>query len=390
MRTDIVLVGLVGALTVVAASTSAADEPVLTRKTASAEGMTVTFNPEEKITLELKDAKLADVIRTLGQLAKMPVYVDPDVEGSVTLKVQDIPFQKVLAMLSQENGISIRIEKGVLIASRSSSSLLPALTLPEKFQALPRVAVEEYSKSFTGQPLDMRVHWNGADTCTLLKYSPSQTPTIILPLSSDSGKTVHVTQFGYDPVTRTRFLAVENSLVRYATALAPTRGFAVTKKTESDDLSVAVAPHKSGGDSCAEPLRQTPGRSEPVTLYIAIREAGPDGQVRSAPKVTILPGTTFTASSGLEDEASGQHRNLLLYGYVSRDGKSIVAALVATSIWVDPKDGRPYVFSQVSDMANHFFSLKPEGVLVGSLPPGVATDRPMEVSIALTPEGVRE
>src|SRR4029077_1957498 len=153
--------------------------------------------------------------------------------------------------------------------------------------------------------------------------------------------------------------ALENSLLHHVTALASTRGFAVQKKTESDELSIAVAPHKSGGDSCAEPLRQTPGPSEPVLLYIAIREAGPEGPVRSAPRVQILPGQTFTASSGLEDEASGQHRNLLLYGYVSRDGKSIVAALVATSIWVDPKDGRPYVFSQVSDMEDHFFSLKP-------------------------------
>ena len=68
--------------------------PVLAGASAAA------FDPSEKITLDLKDARIADVATTLGALAGLPVYVDPDVDGTVTLQVEAMPYTDVLQLIS--------------------------------------------------------------------------------------------------------------------------------------------------------------------------------------------------------------------------------------------------------------------------------------------------
>ena len=54
------------------------------------------FDPEEKISLDLKNAKLTDVIATLGAMANLPVVIAPGLETSVSLRVKETTFEGIL------------------------------------------------------------------------------------------------------------------------------------------------------------------------------------------------------------------------------------------------------------------------------------------------------
>lgn len=45
----------------------------------------------ELISLDLKDADVKDVLRTFAKLARVNVAIDPEVKGSVTVRLHDVP-----------------------------------------------------------------------------------------------------------------------------------------------------------------------------------------------------------------------------------------------------------------------------------------------------------
>src|SRR6266496_800683 len=53
----------------------------------------------EPISLDLKDADLKDVLRTFAELTKINIAVDPDVKGSVTLRLHDVPWDQALDVI---------------------------------------------------------------------------------------------------------------------------------------------------------------------------------------------------------------------------------------------------------------------------------------------------
>ena len=64
----------------------------------------------EPITLNLKDADIHDVLRTFGQITGMPIDVDPNVEGKVTLNIVDMPWDEAFDMIAKQNGLRVSIE----------------------------------------------------------------------------------------------------------------------------------------------------------------------------------------------------------------------------------------------------------------------------------------
>lgn len=106
------------------------------------------FDPKEPISLDLKGARIADVVQTLGAMANLPVLIDPDVEGKVTIRLQD-SFDLALEKLSTAAGLLIRIENGRLVASRSLKPLPQAPSLPEEFRNAPRILLSDYHREAT-------------------------------------------------------------------------------------------------------------------------------------------------------------------------------------------------------------------------------------------------
>jgi type II secretory pathway component HofQ len=68
----------------------------------------------EPISLDLKDADLKDVLRTFAKLACLNIAIDPEVKGSVTVRLHDVPWDQALEVILQINGLGYVLEGNVL------------------------------------------------------------------------------------------------------------------------------------------------------------------------------------------------------------------------------------------------------------------------------------
>lgn len=65
---------------------------------------------EPPISLDLKDAKPADVLRVFGQLTGRTIEFDPNIDGSITINVTDVPWDEVLQQVLAQIGHTARFE----------------------------------------------------------------------------------------------------------------------------------------------------------------------------------------------------------------------------------------------------------------------------------------
>jgi type IV pilus assembly protein PilQ len=68
----------------------------------------------ETISLDLKDADVKDVLRTFAKLARLNIVIDPEVKGSVTVRLHDVPWDQALDVILQINGLGYVLEGNVL------------------------------------------------------------------------------------------------------------------------------------------------------------------------------------------------------------------------------------------------------------------------------------
>jgi type II secretory pathway component HofQ len=68
----------------------------------------------EPISLDLKDADLRDVLHTFSRLTGLNLVVDPDVKGSVTIRLHDVPWDQALDLIVRTNGFGYVLEGNVL------------------------------------------------------------------------------------------------------------------------------------------------------------------------------------------------------------------------------------------------------------------------------------
>ncbi|MCA1611103.1 MAG: AMIN domain-containing protein [Acidobacteria bacterium] len=55
----------------------------------------------EPISLDLKDADIKDVFRTISQLTQLNIVVDPEVRGTVTVQLEDVPWDQALDLIKK-------------------------------------------------------------------------------------------------------------------------------------------------------------------------------------------------------------------------------------------------------------------------------------------------
>jgi type IV pilus assembly protein PilQ len=114
---------------------SPADSPWTTTQAAMAEqaapvttiaGQTKEVESQEKhftgepISLELKDADIKDVLRSFAKITGLNIVVDPDVSGSVTVQLDNVPWDQALDIILRINGLSYVVENNVLRVARIS------------------------------------------------------------------------------------------------------------------------------------------------------------------------------------------------------------------------------------------------------------------------------
>jgi type IV pilus assembly protein PilQ len=80
----------------------------------SAPAASGSLSAGETISLDLKDADLRDVLRTFAELARVNIAIDPEVKGSVTVRLHDVPWDQALDVILQVNGLGYVLEGNVL------------------------------------------------------------------------------------------------------------------------------------------------------------------------------------------------------------------------------------------------------------------------------------
>lgn len=75
----------------------------------------------EPISLELKDADLKDFFRLIGEISGLNIVLDPDVKGTLTIFLNDVPWDQALDVVLKNNSLGKQLDGNVLrIASNST------------------------------------------------------------------------------------------------------------------------------------------------------------------------------------------------------------------------------------------------------------------------------
>lgn len=68
----------------------------------------------EPISIHLKDADIKDVLHMFSKLSGMNIAVDPDVHGTVTLELHDVPWDQALDLILRQNKLVALDAHGIL------------------------------------------------------------------------------------------------------------------------------------------------------------------------------------------------------------------------------------------------------------------------------------
>ena len=91
------------------------------------------FRLEEPISLDLKDARVTEVITLLGAIAHLPVVIDPAIQGSITIRLQEVPYAAALKKVSELQIANFEAFRGVVSGTKLylvSQSAQQTVSLP--------------------------------------------------------------------------------------------------------------------------------------------------------------------------------------------------------------------------------------------------------------------
>ena len=74
----------------------------------------------EPISLELKDADIKDVLRSFAKITGLNIVIDPDVSGSVTVNLENVPWDQCLDIILKINRLDYEVDNNVLRVARAA------------------------------------------------------------------------------------------------------------------------------------------------------------------------------------------------------------------------------------------------------------------------------
>src|SRR5262245_26463563 len=116
--------------------------------------LVVAFNQPLTVSLDLRDANLRDFLETMAEAANMNVVLHPAVEGKITLRVREAPWETLLEMVLRNYRLSREIEGNVM-------RIAPQSVFEEEYWLSARFAAEVSFHPVTRQvenrsPIDFR------------------------------------------------------------------------------------------------------------------------------------------------------------------------------------------------------------------------------------------
>jgi hypothetical protein len=71
----------------------------------------------DRISLDIQDGDIVDVLRLFSSIGKANVVTDPSVQGRVTVKMVEVPWDEALDRIAMQNGLAVRREDDVIWVS---------------------------------------------------------------------------------------------------------------------------------------------------------------------------------------------------------------------------------------------------------------------------------
>src|SRR2546428_12218697 len=89
----------------------ATEEKLQAQQRPAANGPKYTGEP---ISVNLKDVDLKDFFRLIHEISGLNVVLDPNVKGSLTIVLDDVPWDQALDIVLKNNSLSRQLEGNVL------------------------------------------------------------------------------------------------------------------------------------------------------------------------------------------------------------------------------------------------------------------------------------
>jgi type IV pilus assembly protein PilQ len=88
------------------------DEPFATREV-TAPVQTTSYSGEP-MTMSLRDADIKDVLRSFAQISGLNIVVQPEVSGTVTVELTNVPWDQALDQILKINGLDYQLEGNIM------------------------------------------------------------------------------------------------------------------------------------------------------------------------------------------------------------------------------------------------------------------------------------
>jgi type II secretory pathway component GspD/PulD (secretin) len=62
------------------------------------------------VNLSLQDADLREVLQTLAKIGGISIVIDPEVKGTVTAELSDVPWQQALHTILKSHGLAVEVD----------------------------------------------------------------------------------------------------------------------------------------------------------------------------------------------------------------------------------------------------------------------------------------
>lgn len=131
--------------------------------------------PVPRVSLDVKDADLHNVVRLIADTGKINVIVPEEVKGRVTIKLRDVPWPKALEIILSSRGLGSERDGNIIYVDT-----LERLTARRRSEAELQTAQRE-----TAQPITVLIPLSHANASEML-------PLVRSMLSSKGSATVDV------------------------------------------------------------------------------------------------------------------------------------------------------------------------------------------------------
>lgn len=134
----------------------------------------------EKLSLNFQDIEIRAVLQILADFTKLNVVAADDVQGRVTLQMNDVPWDQALDLILKSKGLSKRVNGSVILVAKTEdinkieSSELEAKKVIEQLEPLKTEYIQiNYAKAENFRLLVSGMSTGGVDGCAISKAQTS-------------------------------------------------------------------------------------------------------------------------------------------------------------------------------------------------------------------------